>query len=122
MPADTKPEPKTEDTDKVAAPTMEAAPTEVAKAPEPAAQPPADPGPAPGFVRCRVTKFGHDKIYTGETRQNSSGGYDSAPGADDEGRSVGVDLFPRHPVNTIVDLPLRAAQKYEARGDVEIQD
>jgi hypothetical protein len=77
-------------------------------------EPAADPAPlAPGNVWCRITKMGHDKVFTGATR---------VPIARDEAAADGPDPFPRHGFGEIVQLPLVIAQMQEDLGHLEIQD
>ena len=68
---------------------------------------------APGHVWCRITKMGHDKVFTGATR---------APIGRDEAAGEGPDTFPRHAFGEIVQLPLVIAQLQEDLGHLEIQD
>lgn len=84
--------------------TLTIEPTEPAAAPAPL---------APGNVWCRITKMGHDKVFTGATR---------APVGRDEGVADGADAFPRHAFGEIVQLPLVIAQMQEDLGHLEIQD
>lgn len=66
---------------------------------------------APGHVWCRITRMGHDKVFTGTTR---------APVGRDDAASP--DSFPRHAFGEIVQLPLVIAQIQEDLGHLEIQD
>ncbi|HEY5008029.1 MAG TPA: hypothetical protein VII42_08495 [Caulobacteraceae bacterium] len=68
---------------------------------------------APGHVWCRITKMGHDKVFTGATR---------APIGRDETAGEGSDTFPRHAFGEMVQLPLIIAQIQEDLGHLEIQD
>lgn len=67
----------------------------------------------PGHVLCRVTKRGHDKVYTGETKANVIASGDTYDGP---------DAFPRHPFGAMIALPLKVAEAQEENGNVEIQE
>lgn len=83
-------------------------------APAAVAAPKAKPAPIPeGFVRVRVTKFGHDKIFTGETKSTVIEGAEVF----DKNKS-----FPRHQKDDMPVFPLSVAEAQEALGNVEIQD
>jgi len=66
---------------------------------------------APGNVWCRITKMGHDQVFTGVTAQPAG-----------RGEAAGADAFPRHAFGEIVQLPLVVAQAQEDNGNLEIQD
>lgn len=106
MPDTKTAEPKTEDVQK-AEPVAQAAP--VAEVPAE----PAKPVLQPGNVWCRITKRGHNKVSTGETRRNSTGGY---------GMEEGVESFPNFPYGAIIQLPGTIALAQEDNGYLEIQE
>lgn len=68
---------------------------------------------APGHVWCRVTKYGDNKIFTGETDVTIRGHDDFVEGH---------EIFPRHRTGEIIHLPKRIAMAQEDLGNLEIQE
>jgi hypothetical protein len=85
--------------------------------PQPAAAPvaaePTKPALQPGNVWCRILPNGHNKVSTGETKRNATGGYDMEEGA---------EVFPKFPRGAIMQLPLKIAKAQEINGNLEIQE
>ena len=88
------------------------------------AEQPQEPAPA-GYVRCRITKFGDNQIFTGKHHRdvihNSETG-DEHEFFDTSEQDAHLRIFPRYRKGEYCVLPRKVALAQEAKGFLEIEE